>query len=69
MKRNTSGLRPPVRSREEAQELASHGAGRPSLDVKTVSVKLRNDQITELDRRKLNRSELIRTLLDEYLSK
>ena len=62
---------PRVRSSEEARALAALGAGRPALPggAVRVAVVLRGDQVEALRVRGVNRSELLRALVDEWLSR
>ena len=66
---NTSGLARPVRTTEEARALASLPRGpRDGREKVKRQVVLYADQDAELERLGVNKSELIRRLVDEHLA-
>ena len=69
--RNTSGLAPAVRTTEEARALAALRKGGPHDGREKVKrqVVLYADQAAQLERLSVNRSDLFRQMLDEWLGK
>lgn len=69
MARNTTGLKPPVRTTEEARALAALPRGpRFGRELRSATFRLYADQLDELRARGLNASEVIRDLLDAHLA-
>ena len=68
--KSLENLRPSVKTKAEGKALAALGGGRPAFErqVKAWSGKVYADQLEALDRLGVNKSELVRQLLDEYLT-